>query len=482
MMRRFLSLSIVIGLAAGVALAEVKLPSVIADNMVLQQKSEVRLWGKATPGQVLSVRPSWGKNAVKTTVGNDSTWLITVSTPEAGGPYTIEFAVGKSKKIVDNVLIGEVWFCTGQSNMEMPMRGYDSQPVVGGNEVIAHAKKSTHIRIFNADWKNGKKIDQYSRTPQTDIQGGWYENTPENVSETSATAYYFAKYVQEVLDVPVGIIVSSLGGSKIECWLPEEVLAKEFPQTDLSILHNDERIKVPQSAPSILWNAKINPLTNYGVCGFIWYQGESNRDNADVYDDLMESFVKTLRNRFGDGESQPFYFVEIAPYIYEGPEKISSALLREAQAAALDKIPDSGIASTIDIGTPLCIHPSDKATVGQRLAWLALANTYNIKGIASRSPRYKSHEIVDGKIYINVEDAPRGLSPLWTPLEGFEIAGDDGVFHPAYAKIDKIGGPIVVSCKDVPQPKHVRYAFHNCPEVSVYSSSGLPLLPFRTDK
>lgn len=475
-------MALALGMNSIAMMGEVKLPSVIADNMVLQQSSEVKLWGKATPGQKLSIKPSWSKDGVRTTVQNDSTWIVTVTTPEAGGPYSIDFTEGKNTTTVNNVLIGEVWFCSGQSNMEMPMRGFDRQPLHGGNEVIARAKKSTPIRMFIADSKDGKWVRQFSKTPQTDMQGAWYENSPEYVAETSATAYYFAQYLQDVLDVPIGIMISSLGASKIECWMPEEVLAKEFPQTDLSILHNDTPVKAQHMTPSILWNAKVNPLTNYAVRGFLWYQGESNRDDADIYADLMATFVRTLRKEFGGGEKMPFYFVEIAPYNYEGADKISGALLREAQSKALDKIPNSGIASTLDIGHPVFIHPTDKATVGQRLAWLALANTYGVKGIASRSPRYKSHEIADGKIYINVENAPRGLCPMWTSLEGFEIAGEDGVFHPAFAEIESQSCRLAVSSPDVPNPKNVRYAFHNYPKMSVYSSFGLPLLPFRTDK
>ncbi len=464
------------------ASAEITLPSVIGNNMVLQQQSDVKLWGKATPGKDVSVKPSWSKKSVKTTVASDSTWIVSVSTPEAGGPYSIDFVEGKTKSTIDNVLIGEVWFCTGQSNMEMPLRAFDRQPLDGGNETIARAKKSTPIRMFISDSKNGQWVRQFSKTPQTDMQGAWYENTPENAAETSATAYYFAQYIQDVLDVPVGIMISSLGGSRIECWMPEDVLAKEFPKTDLSILHNDEPVKIQQRTPSILWNAKVNPLTNYGVRGFLWYQGESNCDNADIYDDLMAAYVRSLRDAFGGGENLPFYYVEIAPFNYDGPDKVSAALLREAQSAALDKIPNSGMASTLDIGHPVFIHPTNKTTVGQRLAWLALANTYGIKGIASKSPRYKSHEIVDGKIYINVENAPRGLCPMWTSLDGFEIAGEDGVFHPAFAEIETKSCRLAVSSKDVPEPKNVRYAFHNYPKMSVYSSFGLPLLPFRTDK
>lgn len=480
--KKIIALLSATAMAANV-LAEIQLPAVIDSNMVLQRESDVKLWGKATPGKEVTVRPSWNNRKIKTKAASDSTWVVTVATPEAGGPYSIEFAEGKSTVTLDNVLIGEVWLCTGQSNMEQPLRGFDRQPVNGGNEVIARAKQTTPIRIFNADSKNGEWIRQYSKTSQTEIRGQWYDNAPENVAETSAVAYYFAKYLQDVLEVPVGIMISTQGGSRIECWMPEGVLAKEFPKTDLSILHNDDAIKQPTSTPSVLWNAKINPLTNYGIRGFLWYQGESNRDNADIYDDLMASFVRTLRDGFGGGDDMPFYYVEIAPFVYDNrPDGESAAFLREAQARALDKIPNSAIVSTIDVGNPETIHPVNKAPVGQRLAWLALSNTYGLKGIASKSPRYVSHEIIDGKIYINVENAPRGLAPMWTSLEGFEIAGDDMVFHPAFAEIETKTCRLAVSSQDVPNPKHVRYAFHNYPKYSVYSSFGLPLLPFRTDK
>ncbi len=477
--------SIIISIASLLVLpayAAVSLPSVIADNMVLQQKSEVKLWGKAAPGSMISVTPSWNTETVSVKADTDSTWIVTVHTPEAGGPFTIGLSDGKDKTTLDNVLVGEVWLCTGQSNMEMPLRAFDRQPLDGGNETIARAKKSTPLRMFLADSKDGEWIRQYSKTPREDMQGQWCENTPENVAETSATAYFFAEYIQDVLDVPVGIIVSTLGGSRIECWMPEEVLAKEFPATDLSILHNDDPVTNQTSTPSVIWNAKVNPLTKYGIRGFLWYQGESNRDNADVYADLQAAYVRALRESFGGGDAMPFYYVEIAPFNYEGADETSAAFLREAQCDALDKIPNSAIASTLDIGNPVFIHPTDKKTVGRRLAWLALANTYDIKGIASKSPRYTSHEIKDGKIYINVENAPRGLCPMWTSLKGFEIAGEDGVFHPAFAEIETESCRLAVSSKDVPEPRNVRYAFHNYPEMSVYSSFGLPLLPFRTDR
>ena len=469
-------------LAATNTEAAIKLPSVIADNMVLQQRSNVNIWGKATPGKIITVSPSWGKDKAEATVAPDSSWTVCVSTPAAGGPYIIDIAEGKNHVTLDNVLIGEVWLCSGQSNMEMPLKGFDRQPVKNGNEVIARAKRSKPIRMFLTDKRDDQWVAQWSKTPEDDMYGVWCENTPENAAQTSAVAYYFADYIQDVLDVPVGIMVSTLGGSRIEPWISRDALAHDFPGINLTFLDNSAPVGSQHNDPCVLFNGKVNPLTRYGIRGFLWYQGESNRDNAGDYARLMATMAADWRARFGGGDAMPFYFVEIAPFDYESPTGQSAALLREAQAEASGIIPNSGIVSTIDIGNHNFIHPVDKATVGQRLAWMALADTYGVRGIASHSPQYAGHEIKDGKIYINVTVTPNSLCPMWTSLEGFEIAGADGVYHPAFAEIETESCRLAVSSADVPEPKHVRYAFCNTPEFSVYSSFGLPLLPFRTDK
>ncbi|WP_321335407.1 sialate O-acetylesterase [uncultured Bacteroides sp.] len=473
----FLVLAASLLLSLGVE-AKVELPSVLASNMVLQQQTKVKLWGKASPNAKLSVKTSWSNQTVRTTVGSDGAWSLDINTPEAGGPYQIVVNDGEMLTL-DNVLIGEVWFCSGQSNMEIPMRGFDRQPLKETNDIIAKAKPSTPIRVFNTDSKDGRWVRQSSKKPQEDCQGEWLTNTSENVANVSATSYYFARYIQEVLDVPVGIIVATLGGSKVEPWMSREALSP-FKDIDLSILDNDEPVENATVTPCVLYNAKVAPFLNYAIKGFLWYQGESNRDNYGMYKNLMPAFVKDLRNRWGRGDL-PFYFVEIAPFNYEGANGISAARLREVQCQNMKDIPNSGMVSTIDIGNPVFIHPMDKATVGQRLAWWALARTYGKKGFGYASPIYDSMEVSGNKIYINVRNAERGLCPMWTFLKGFEIAGEDKVFYPAFAEIETESCRLAVSSDKVRHPVAIRYAYKNYAEATVFNIYGLPLVAFRTD-
>ncbi len=466
--------------AAGSLHAKVELPSVLSSNMVLQQQSTVKLWGRAAAGAQLTVNVSWEKSRIKTKVGQDGRWLVEVQTPQAGGPYNITFDDGE-KLTLENVLIGEVWFCSGQSNMEMPMRGFDRQPLQGGNDIIARAKPSTPIRIFQTDSQDGRWIRQGAKTPQEDMIGEWQVNSPENVAHVSAAAYYFAKYINEVLDVPVGIMVSTLGGSRVEPWMSREALEPFKEEIDLSILDNGQPVRNYYDEPAVLYNAKVAPLTNFSIRGLLWYQGESNRNNYMLYKDLVPAFVKDLRMKW-DNDNMPFYFVEIAPFNYEGAEGVSAARMREVQCGHMKSIPNSGMVTTLDIGHPVFIHPVDKETVGQRLAWWALAETYGIKGFGYAPPVYKSMEIKDNKVYINVENAEQGLCPMWTSLKGFEIAGEDRVFHPAFAEIETESCRLAVSSDKVPHPVAVRYAYRNYVEDAyVFNIHGLPLVPFRTD-
>ena len=457
--------------------AKVTLPSILGDNMVLQQQTEVELWGKARPNAVVTVKTSWNNRVYKSSSDGKGNWSLKVSTPVAGGSYKITFNDGELLTL-QNILIG-VWFCSGQSNMEMPMGGFDRQPVRGTNDLIAKAKPSTPIRMYTTDSKDGRWVRQFSKTPQEDCQGEWLENTPVNVSHISAVSYYFARYIQEVLEVPVGIVVSTWGGSKVEAWMSRESI-KSFDSIDLSILDNDAELKNPTATPCVLYNAKIAPLTHFAVKGFLWYQGESNRDNAGLYQSLMPAFVTDLRAKWGRGEL-PFYFVQIAPFNYEGADGTSAARLREVQLQNMKDIPNSGMVTTMDAGHPVFIHPVDKETVGNRLAYWALAQTYGMKGFGYAPPVYKSMEIQENKIYINFDHAQRGLSPMWTSLKGFEIAGEDKVFHPAFAEIETKTARLAVSSDKVPHPVAVRYAYKNYVEASIFSIHGIPAAPFRTD-
>ena len=458
--------------------AKIRLPSILGDNMVLQQKTAVKIWGWANENAKVKVTTSWDKKTFLSTSDDKGNWLLKINTPDAGGPFEISISDGEAI-ILKNILIGEVWFCSGQSNMEMPMRGFDRQPLNRANTVIAKAKPNVPIRMFTTDSKDGNWVRQYNLKPQADCQGQWLENTSENVANISAAAYYFARYLQDVLDVPVGIIVSSWGGSVVEAWISREAI-EPFNEVNLSILDDTANIKNVSSTPCVLYNAKIAPLTNFTIKGFLWYQGESNRKNADLYARLMPAFVSDLRAKWGMGEF-PFYFVQIAPFNYEGANGTSAARLREIQLQNMKDIPNSGMVTTMDIGHPVFIHPTDKETVGERLALWALGATYGRKGFVYAAPIYQSMEKKGQKIYINFKNAERGICPMWTDLKGFEIAGADKVFYAAKAEIETSTTRLAVSSEKVPEPVAVRYAYKNYVEPSIFGLSGIPVAPFRTD-
>jgi sialate O-acetylesterase len=458
--------------------AEIKLPAVLANNMVLQQQTNVKLWGDADPQKQVKVKTSWNNKEYSTYSDRAGKWLLEIETPQAGGPYEISISDGKEIKL-ENILIGEVWFCSGQSNMEMPLKGFDRQPLIGTNEVIAKANPKVPIRAFIVDTDNGRWIRQFSKEEQPDIIGKWVENISEDAAHISAAAYFFAQFIQEVLDVPVGVIVSTWGGSRLEAWMSREAISP-FSEVDLSILDNKDEIKNPTATPCVLYNAKIAPFHNFAIKGFLWYQGESNRHNPDLYAQMMPAFVKDLRNRWNVGEF-PFYFVQITPYNYEGADGTSAARFREVQTQNMKDIPRSGMVTTLDVGHPTFIHPMDKKTIGNRLAFWALADTYGKKGFGYVPPIYRDMEIKGNRIYINFDNAPEGISPMWTDLGGFEIAGEDKVYHPAKAEIEVGPDRLAVYSENVPNPIAVRYAYKNYVEPSIFSIYGIPVAPFRTD-
>ncbi len=453
--------------------AKVVLPHIFGDNMVLQQQTDVKIWGTANPSSKVVITPSWDSNAsVTVKSGKDGKWTATLSTPEAGGPYTVTLSDGETLEL-NNVMTGEVWFCSGQSNMEMPMKGFTTQPVEGAADVIMRAKTSTPIRVCMV-----KKAAEF--TPQDDCDASWSENTPEVVANTSATAYYFARYIQDVLEVPVGIIVSSWGGSSMEAWMDRETVSSEFPEFDLSFIDKEEMPKNKHQVPTLLYNGMLHPVIPFTVKGIIWYQGEQNRRNPEQYLRLQPSFAKMFREQWGLGDI-PFYYVQIAPFNYSGDD---SAYLREAQMKALELIPNSGMAVTLDIGDVTCIHPAKKQQVGERLAYLALTQTYGRKGIDPYSPIYKSWEVKDGKALVYFNVGADGLAPLGPELDGFEVARADRIFHPATAKVirnGKIVNMVEVSCPEVADPAAVRYGFHNDSVGTLYNNYGIPASSFRTD-
>ena len=459
-------------LLSGTISAKVVLPPMFSDNMVLQQQADAPIWGEAKPMKAVKVTTSWDGKTYETLADKEGRWKLSVRTPEAGGPYELTLTDGQ-KLVLKNVMIGEVWICSGQSNMEMPVQGFDRQPVNNIQDILIKAKKEVPIRFCNIPRITAK-------TPQSDCETRWEEHTPEGVARASATAYFFAKYLNEVLDVPIGLIISNWGGSKVEPWMSIEALTPFKDEVDISHLTNDKPVGPKQVLPGVLYNAMISPVINYTIKGMIWYQGESNRGQEELYGRLMPAFVKDLRQKWGLGDF-PFYYVQIAPFQYDGVDKTSSAKLREVQLRNMNEIPNSGMAVTLDIGEKTKIHPAEKEKVGNRLAYWALAKTYNKNNFGYSGPIYKSIEIKGNKIYVNFSNAPKGVAPLETELPDFEIAGEDKIFYPAKAVIEAKSGRLGVSSPQVPNPVAVRYAYKNFVVGSLFDVYGLPASSFRSD-
>ena len=473
-MKKISVLALLICVAAALN-AKVVLPNVIGDNMVLQQKSDVALWGNAAPGVKVVVTPSWTKEKSTVKAGEDGKWFLRVRTPEAGGPYEITFSDGE-KLTVHNVLIGEVWICSGQSNMAMRMRGSGAQPVNGSADIILGAKRETPIRTCNI--KNAVSL-----TPESDCGAAWKENTPQDVADASAVAYFFAKYIHDILGVPVGVINTSWGGTPIEAWMSKEVLEKEFPgEFKMTIYENNQLPeKKAQYYPGVLYNGMIHPIAPFTAKGFLWYQGCANRNRWEQYKRLQPAFVRMLRQCWGN-EDMPFYFTQIAPYRYSDPQGREAAFMMWAQAQTLEMIPNSGMAATHDIGEFACIHPAAKKQVGERLAYLALENQYGVKGVDVRTPMPKSYEFKEGAAFVKFNAGRMGVSPLALELEGsFELAGADKVFYPAKAMVQDDRHSIKVWCPEVPEPVAVRYGMRNWSQAQIFNCYGIPVSPFRSD-
>ena len=472
-MKKALSIILLALLGASWAGAKVTLPSFFSDNMVLQRNADVAIWGWTDSGSKVTITTTWTGVKFTAVPDKDGKWTATLQTPEAGGPYKIFINDGE-RLTLSNILIGEVWFCSGQSNMEMVMAGYSGQPTEGATDIILDAKASTPIRMCTITKKASLK-------PVTECEGSWQENTPEAVANTSATAYFFAKKLQDALGIPVGILISCWGGSTIETWIDRETIGGKFPgEFNLDFLDGTEMPKNNYQTPCTLFNGQVAPLVPFTFKGMIWYQGEANRGRAEQYIRLQKEYVEMMRRLFNNPDA-PFYFVQIAPYPYDAPDDWTSGYFCEAQRKSLDVIPHIGMAATVDIGEYGTIHPCKKKEVGSRLAYLALVNDYGLKGVSPVSPTYESVKFEDGKAFVQFKVDHRLLSPIGTDLGGFEIAGEDKVFHPADAMISGWSGVVVVSSPDVPEPKAVRYCFRNWGVGTLFNNYGIPVGPFRTD-
>lgn len=459
-----LSLFFAISLISVSLKAEVKMPAIFGDHMILQQQTDAAIWGKASPLKNVSVKTSWDGKSYSTRADNNGNWKLKVKTPKAGGPYRITISDGKALTLND-VLIGEVWVCSGQSNMEMPVKGFRNQPVLGSNKAIA-ASENESIRLFTVTKKT-------SLEPLDDFEGKWAECVPEHVANFSATAYFFGRMVQEALGVPVGLINTSWGGTRIEPWMSESGI-KKFDFVPLPDKKQTQNLS-PQT-PTVLFNAMINPMAGYAIQGGIWYQGESNRNEYKHYEKLMPGLVQNWREEWGVGDFS-FYYVQIAPFQYGGG--INSAFLREAQLKASAAIPNIGMACIMDVGEAACIHPANKEAAGERLAYLALANTYGQKGFAYSGPVFKEMEVEGSVVKLTFDHAGNGLTTFGKELTNFKVAGENKRFYPATATITGTG--ITLVSPFVSKPVAARYAFDDFVVGELFNSEGLPASSFRTD-
>jgi len=480
--------------------AQVKLPALVSDNMVLQQNAKINLWGWASPNEKINIQASWTNTPIETVATADGNWKVTVDTPQ-GSEKAYTITINANNKIVlNNILIGEVWICSGQSNMYFPVGKEEGTWKTGVTNYQEEVKNASYpnIRLFTV-------LTNASPKPLDDVIGAWKQCSPENINTFSAVAYFFGRELHQKLNVPIGLISTSLGGTKAEAWTSQNVL--EADVSFLPILQQDaknekiyqekleayylastnEKIASAENAPKsqlkkpkkeanktsyVLYNAMLYPLINYTIKGVIWYQGESNSGQAYLYRTLFPAMVKNWRDDWKQGDF-PFYYVQIAPHKGQNPD------IREAQLLSLKSITNSGMAVTTDVGDANNIHPIDKQTVGHRLALWARAKTYQEDKLVFSGPIYNHMKIRNQKAQLFFDYAESGLKKNGEVLREFEIAGDDQIFYPADAKID--GKTIVVSSSKVKNPAAVRFAWKAVPEPNLFNNDNLPASPFRTD-
>ena len=450
--------------------AKVKLPQFFSDNMVLQQQTECNIWGKADANKDVIIITSWDNEEYVARADSKGDFKVKVKTPKAGGPYYIAFSDGNEMLELNNILIGEVWICSGQSNMEMLMKGYKAQPVEGAAEELLSCNDK-ELRLFY-----GKRLA--SLEPQQDLAGSWLPANAASVREFSATAYFFGKALRKTLGVPVGLICTAFGGSACEAWMQADWL-KAFPKVQQTITAEDVK-KLQQRCPTALYNGQLKPLIGYGIRGAIWYQGEDNVPRYDFYAPLMARMIQGWRSEWKQGDF-PFYYCQIAPFDYSVTDwaLYNSALLREQQQKVETMVDNCRMAVLMDTGIKDVIHPRKKRLAGERLAILALANTYNVKGL----PDFAKYKEVEFKNDTAVVAFDRSKEWVYfengSTSENFEVAGNDKVFHPA-TKVWVNRNRVYVICDEVKKPVAVRYAWRDW-VVGDLMHDGLPVSSFRSD-
>lgn len=440
--------------------AAVSLPNIIADGMVLQQNSEVKIWGWAKPNEMISISPGWSKQTVTARADGNARWTATLMTPSAGGPYDIIFKAS-NLIVVKDVLIGEVWLCSGQSNMEWSA----SKGILDGDSAIANANDA-QLRFFTVSQTTADFV-------QNDCNGSWSRCTPESMKDFSAVTYFFGKKLRETLKVPVALIHASWGGTNIETWMDPQWIERKPTLSAASS-------KIPASEwfptrPGKTFFSMIEPIIPFRIAGMLWYQGENNLFNADSYSELLSAMTEGYRARWGYDFA--FYYAQIAPYQYDHP--LAGAVVRDEQRQALAFISNSGMVVLSDVADLQNIHPRDKTTVGNRFASLAFNRLYGLSGFPDSGPLFRSIKIEGSRLRITFDHANEGLYFSGDESDDFYIAGADRVYYKAKAKID--GSSILVWSGSVKFPVAVRYAFDNTQCGSLFNKSNLPASCFRTD-
>jgi sialate O-acetylesterase len=461
-------------------LAEVKLPAIFSDRAVLQRDMKVPIWGWADPGEQVAVGIAGQSHTA--TAGDNGKWRVTLE-PLSASDKPLQLVVeGKDSRLERNdILVGEVWLCSGQSNMEWPV-----SESWNADLVIPAANHPT-IRLVRVK-------GQGSQTPVEDFQGGWQVCAPETVKGFSAVGYHFGNELQQHLGVPIGLIDNSWGGSACDAWIRRDRLegnplyAAQLANWD-KIAAEYEKTKDPKlrdqlagnHRPANLYHARLGPILGFAIRGAIWYQGESNAGRAYQYREMFPLMIQNWREDWGQGDF-PFYWVQLADFMAEKPQPGDSAWaeLREAQTMTQDRLPNTGQAVIIDIGEGADIHPRNKLEVAQRLARWALARNYE-RDIVCQSPRYESMTNEGDAIVLKFKDVGGGLRTVDSgEVKGFAVAGEDQKWSWADAKIT---GPdqVTVRSSAVPKPVAVRYAWADNPVCNLYNKVGLPVTPFRTD-
>ncbi len=483
--------------------AQIKLPALVSDNMVLQRNSSINLWGWASPNEKIRIQLEWQNTPVETIADKEGNWNVTAKTPEGSEKAYTVILEGTNKITLHNILVGEVWVCSGQSNMFFTVGREENNWKTGVQNYQDEIQNANYpnIRLFTVALDASPK-------PLNDVKGNWEICSPNTIGKFSGVGYFFGRELFQKLNIPIGLISSSWGGTKAEAWTSQQVLEENTNfspilernaikektyYTDLATYYSNIRkqqldtnkdselsktvFKKPtrESAnkePFVLYNAMLHPLINYTIKGVIWYQGESNADKAYQYRSLFPAMIKNWRSDWKQGDF-PFYYVQIAPHNSQNPE------IREAQLIALKMVPNSGMVVTTDVGDAKNIHPIDKQTVGKRLALIARAKNYNEPNLPYSGPIYNHMKINRQHIQIYFDYANSGLTNKGEQLKEFEIAGEDHIFYPAEAAIK--GNTLVVSSSKVKKPIAVRFAWKAVPEANLFNTENLPASPFRTD-